>query len=229
MKHLKLFEQFTAENQLEFDFDSKPKANREFNPDEVDRLTSLGMPMRKTFRFESQIFISLDYQSWFESASQYGVDEFVSQAQDLGFEFWGEYRQYRDEEIDEDEFFEAAEEEIRRAGDFNEPLSYQGVVEARDFEDDLVNDFNESTLEEHSDVPGVETIRAKGVTREGNFVVEVVAQSDLDIEAMKEELAGQYADGWGEGYEQRDHEVDDVTYYVHTWRDRGFEIKLVNP
>jgi hypothetical protein len=229
MKHVRLFEEFIAENQLEFDFDSKPKANREFNPDEVDRLTSLGMPMSKTFRFESQIFISLDYQSWFESASQYGVDEFVSQAQDLGFDFSYEYRQYQDEEIDEDEFFDAAEEEIRRAGDFNEPLSYQGVVEARDFEDDLVNDFNESTLEEYSDVPGVETIRAKGVTREGNFVVEVVAQSDLDIEAMKEELAGQYADGWGEGYEQRDHEVDDVTYYVHTWRDRGFEIKLVNP
>jgi hypothetical protein len=229
MKHLKLFEQFTTEKQLEFDFDRKPEENREFNPEEVDRLTSLGMPMLKTFRFESPIFIRLDYQSWFESASQYGVDDFVSQAQDLGFDFSYDYKQYQNEEIDEDEFFEAAEDEIRRANDYMEPLSYQGVVEAYDFEDDLVNDFNESTLEEYSDVPGVETIRAKEVTRAGNFVVEVVAQSDLDIEAMKEELSGQYSDGWGEGYEQKEHDVDDVNYYVHTWRDRDFEIKLVNP
>jgi hypothetical protein len=215
-KHIKLFEEFSQE--------------------EEDQLISLGL-MPKTFRFESPIFIRLDYRSWFESASQYGVDEFVSKSQDLGFDFSYVYKQYQNEEIDEDEFFEAAEDKIRRS-DFMEPLSYQGVVEARDFEDDLVNDFNESTLEEYSDVPGVETIRAKGVTRDGNFVVEVVAQSDLDIEAMKAELAGQYADGWGLRYEHQEHEVDDVTYYVHTiavsnwvnnWRDRGFEIKLVNP
>ena len=213
-KHIKLFEEFSPE---------------EFSPEQVDQLTSLGMPMSKTFRFESPIFIRLDYQSWFESAAQYGVDEFMTQAQDLGFDFSYDYRQYQDEEIDEDEFFEAAEDEIRRAGDFMEPLSYQGVVEAADFKDDLVNSFNESTLEEYIEVPGVETIRAKGVTRDGNFVVEVVALSDLDIEAMKAELTGRYADGWGEGYEQQDHDLDGVRYYVHTWRDRDFEIKLINP
>lgn len=214
MKHIKLFEEYSPV---------------EFSPEQVDRLTSLGMPMSKTFRFESPIFIRLDYQSWFESASQYGVDEFVTQAQDVGFDFSYEYRQYQDEEIDEDEFFEAVEDEIRRADFMETELSYQGVVEAADFKDDLVNDFNESTLEEYTEVPGVETIRAKEVTQDGNFVVEVVALSDLDIEAMKEELTGQYADGWGEGYEQQEHDLDGVSYYVHTWRDRGFEIKLINP
>ena len=62
------------------------------------------------------------------------------------------------------------------------------------------------------------------------FAVEVVASSDLDVEAIKEFLSGQYSDGWGEGYEQREHKLHDgIEYYVHTWRVRDFEIKLVNP
>jgi hypothetical protein len=228
-QYVKLFEQFTTEKQLEFDFDRKPEETGTTRPEEIHReLGMMGFPSTKTFTFESPIFIQLDYERWFERASQYGVEEFMSQADDLGFDFRYDYKQYQNEEMDEDEFFEAAWEEIKGAG-FTEPLAYQGVVQADDFEDDIVNDFNESKLEEYSDVPGVETIRAKEVTRDGNFVVEVVALSDLDIEAMKEELSGQYSDGWGEGYEQQEHEVDGVNYYVHTWRDRGFEIKLINP
>lgn len=227
MKHIKLFEQFTTEKQLEFDFDRKPEEPHKFNPEEVDRLTSIGMPMPKTFTFESPIFIQLDYERWFEKASQYGVDEFIRKANEIDLDFNYDYKQYLNDEIDEDEFFDAAWEEVKSAG-FTEPLAYQGIVAADDFEDDIVSDFNESKLEEYSDVPGVETIRAKGITRDGNFVVDVVALSDLDIEAMKEELSGQYSDGWGEGYEQTEHKLDDVSYYVHTWKDRDFEIKLVN-
>jgi hypothetical protein len=152
----------------------------------------------------------------------------MRKANAIDFDFNYEHKQYLNDEIDEDEFFEAAWEEVKRAG-FTEPLKYAGFVEADDFENDIVSDFNESKLEEYSDVPGVETIRAKGITRDGNFVVEVVALSDLDIEAIKAELSGQYSDGWGEGYEQTEHKLDDVSYYVHTWRARDFEIKLVNP
>jgi hypothetical protein len=228
MKHIKLFEQFTTEKQLEFDFDRKPEEPHTFSPEEVDRLTSIGMPTTKTFTFESPIFIQLDYESWFERASQYGVDEFIRKANEIDLDFNYDYKQYLNDEIDEDEFFDAAWEEVKRAG-FTEPLAYQGIVAADDFEDDIVSDFNQSKLEEYSDVPGVETIRAKGITRDGNFVVEVVALSDLDIEAIKAELSGQYADGWGEGYEQAEHKLEDISYYVHTWRARDFEIKLVNP
>jgi hypothetical protein len=229
MKHIKLFEQFTTEKQLEFDFDRTPETDNSTMDDMSTReLGTMGFPTTKTFTFESPIFIQVDYESWFEKASQYGVNEFMRQADDLGFDFRYDYKQYQNEEIDEDEFFEAAWEEVKGAR-FTEPLAYQGVVEADDFENDIVSDFNESKLEEYSDVPGVETIRAKGITRDGNFIVEVVALSDLDIDAIKEELSGQYSDGWGEGYEQTEHKLDDVSYYVHTWRERDFEIKLVNP
>ena len=180
MKHIKLFEQFTTEKQLEFDFDRNSETDTPTMDDTSTReLGTMGFPTTHTFIFESPIFIQVDYESWFEKASQYGVDEFMRQADD--------------------------------------------------FENDIVSDFNESKLEEYSDVPGVETIRAKGITRDGNFIVEVVALSDLDIDAIKEELSGQYSDGWGEGYEQTEHKLDDVSYYVHTWRERDFEIKLVNP
>jgi hypothetical protein len=230
MKHIKLFEQFTTEKQLEFDFDRKPETdNPTMDADSTRELGTMGFQTTQTFTFESPIFIHVDYESWFEKASQYGVDEFVRKANEIGFDFRYEHKQYLNDEIDEDEFFEAAWEEVKTASILAEPLRYSGFVEADDFEEDIVSDFNESKLEEYSDVPGVETIRAKGITRDGNFVVEVVALSDLDIEAIKAELSGQYSDGWGEGYEQTEHKLDDVSYYVHTWKDRDFEIKLVNP
>ena len=62
------------------------------------------------------------------------------------------------------------------------------------------------------------------------LVVEVSAIADVDVAAIKEYLNGQYADGWGEGYEQRAHKLyGRIDYYVHTWRARDFEIKLINP
>ena len=38
-------------------------------------------------------------------------------------------------------------------------------------------------------------------------------------------ITGQYSDGWGEGFEQRDIRVDDGTLAVHFWQDHDFELK----
>ncbi len=38
-------------------------------------------------------------------------------------------------------------------------------------------------------------------------------------------ISGQYSDGWGEGFEQRDIRVDDGTLAVHFWQDHDFELK----
>ncbi len=50
----------------------------------------------------------------------------------------------------------------------------------------------------------------------------------LDGEEMKElcdYITGQYSDGWGEGFEQRDIEVDGGTLNVHFWQWDGFCFK----
>ena len=38
-------------------------------------------------------------------------------------------------------------------------------------------------------------------------------------------ITGQYSDGWGEGFEQRDIRVEDGTLAVHFWQDHDFELK----
>ena len=38
-------------------------------------------------------------------------------------------------------------------------------------------------------------------------------------------ISGQYSDGWGEGFEQRDICVEDGTLAVHFWQDHDFELK----
>ena len=48
--------------------------------------------------------------------------------------------------------------------------------------------------------------------------------SEHQWNALFREIAGQYSDGWGEGFEQRDIEVDGGILNVHFWQPDGFEM-----
>ena len=49
--------------------------------------------------------------------------------------------------------------------------------------------------------------------------------SDTEMDTLKEFITGQASDGWGEGFEQREIEVEDGKLYVHFWQDHDFELK----
>ena len=186
--------------------------------------------MIEKFIFESQIFIRLDYSRWYENVVNYSVEQIYHAAMEQGFDIEYEYKQYRNEEIDEDAFLDTLWEYVKDSRN-SEPMQYT-AIEPADFEEDMIDDFNQSKLEQYYDFPGVESIRATEVTDDGKFVVEVEAVADLDVESMKSYLTGQYSDGWGEGFEQTEFSirsnVGPILFYVSTWSNRQFEIKLVS-
>ena len=46
-----------------------------------------------------------------------------------------------------------------------------------------------------------------------------------ELTELKSTIVGQYADGWGEGFEQRPRKTMDGDLYVHFWQSEGFYIK----
>jgi hypothetical protein len=65
----------------------------------------------------------------------------------------------------------------------------------------------------HGQLYGVAECRIKG------------ALTEAELSALKDYCAGQYADGWGEGFEQRPRATGDGDLYVHFWQSKGFFLK----
>ena len=50
--------------------------------------------------------------------------------------------------------------------------------------------------------------------------------TDAEANVLKEYLTGQYSDGWGEGFEQREIEVGDDVLFLHFWNPEQFGILI---
>lgn len=49
----------------------------------------------------------------------------------------------------------------------------------------------------------------------------------VEMSALQEYLLGQFSDGWGEGFEQREIQTADGVLYVHFWSEESFSFEVV--
>jgi len=95
-----------------------------------------------------------------------------------------------------------------------------------DFNGDLMQYYHEDDSVRSKVVSAVPSVEICGNKLCGCLTVEL-KETLLDDEqtVLCNYISGQYSDGWGEGFEQRDIRVDDGTLAVHFWQDHDFELK----
>ena len=95
-----------------------------------------------------------------------------------------------------------------------------------DFNGDLMQYYHEDDSVRSKVVSAVPSVEIRGNKLCGCLTVEL-KETLLDDEqtVLCKYISGQYSDGWGEGFEQRDIRVDDGTLAVHFWQDHDFELK----
>ena len=72
-------------------------------------------------------------------------------------------------------------------------------------------------------VPSVDEVNGELV---GSLCVDTNAELTAEEQAkLCDYISGQYSDGWGEGFEQREIDVGDGSLCVHFWQPTGFELK----
>ena len=128
----------------------------------------------------------------------------------------------------EDEFYDEYEGYPQ---DGHELLEYETVIrdavenDTRDFGGDLMQYYHEDDSVRGKVVTAIPSVEVHGNKLCGCLTVEL-KETLLDDEqtVLCNYISGQYSDGWGEGFEQRDIRVDDGTLAVHFWQEDGFKM-----
>ena len=97
--------------------------------------------------------------------------------------------------------------------------------DVKDFYGDLMRYYREDDSVRRKVVSAVPSVEICGNKLCGCLTVEL-KEPLLDDEqtVLCNYISGQYSDGWGEGFEQRDIRVDDGTLAVHFWQEDGFKM-----
>ena len=99
-----------------------------------------------------------------------------------------------------------------------------------DFNGDLMQYYREDDSVRHKVVSAVPSVEIRGNKLCGCLNVELRESLNEGEQAVLcDYISGQYSDGWGEGFEQRDIRVEDGTLAVHFWQDHDFELKRDGP
>ena len=115
--------------------------------------------------------------------------------------------------------------------DGHELLEYETAIrdavenDTRDFGGDLMQYYHEDDSVRNKVVTAIPSVEVHGNKLCSCLTVEL-KEPLLDDEqtVLCNYISGQYSDGWGEGFEQRDIRVDDGTLAVHFWQEDGFKM-----
>ena len=116
--------------------------------------------------------------------------------------------------------------------DGHELLQYADAVDEAVKKD--IADFNGNLMQYYREDDSVrrKVVRAVPNVDEvnGELVGSLWVDTDAPLTAEEQAvfcayISGQYSDGWGEGFEQREIDVGDGKLYVHFWQDHDFELK----
>ena len=95
-----------------------------------------------------------------------------------------------------------------------------------DFNGDLMQYYHEDDSVRRKVVRAVPTVDEVNGELVGSLWVDTDAPLTAEEQAVFcAYISGQYSDGWGEGFEQREIDVGDGKLYVHFWQDHDFELK----
>ena len=98
--------------------------------------------------------------------------------------------------------------------------------DVKDFYGDLMRYYREDDSVRSKVVSAVPSVEICGNKLCGCMNVELREPlNEGEQAALCDYISGQYSDGWGEGFEQREIDVGDGKLYVHFWQDHDFELK----
>ena len=138
--------------------------------------------------------------------------EFFPDEPDWEDESYNEYEGYPMDGHDLLQYADAVDEAVKK--------------DIADFNGDLMQYYHEDDSVRSKVVSAVPSVKICGNKLCGCLTVELKeALLDDEQTVLCNYISGQYSDGWGEGFEQREIEVEDGKLYVHFWQDHDFELK----
>lgn len=137
--------------------------------------------------------------------------EFFPDEPDWEDESYNEYEGYPMDGHDLLQYADAVDEAVKK--------------DIADFNGDLMQYYHEDDSVRQKVVSAVPSVEIHGNKLCGCLNVELKeALLDDEQTVLCNYISGQYSDGWGEGFEQRDIRVDDGTLAVHFWQEDGFKM-----
>ena len=141
----------------------------------------------------------------------------------LTAEFFPDEPDWEDESYNEYEGYPMDGHDLRQYAD---SVDEAVKKDSADFNGDLMQYYREDDSVRHKVVSAVPSVEIRGNKLCGCLNVELRESLNEGEQAVLcDYISGQYSDGWGEGFEQRDICVEDGTLAVHFWQDHDFELK----